>query len=160
MTAEQIKQLADEIKAALEGGLGAKILELTNPAPRRMFMTVAPADLVEALKTCKDQAGLYHLSTITGRDTGDKLEALYHLSREGMTFTVRCRTERASPSLPTVASVYPGATMYEREVHDILGIVIEGNPDQRTLVLPEGWPQGVFPLRKDWQYNREKGAIE
>ncbi|MBI4727766.1 NADH-quinone oxidoreductase subunit C [candidate division TA06 bacterium] len=151
---------AEEIKKILEDGLGSKIKELTTPAPRRMFLWVDKDNLAEACRTAKEEAGFYHISTITARDTGDKLEALYHLAQSGMVLTVRAQTDRQHPLFPTVIPVYPGAVFYEREVHDLMGIGIEGHPDLRPLVLPEDWPSNVFPLRKDWQYNREKGAIE
>ncbi|MDI6739567.1 MAG: NADH-quinone oxidoreductase subunit C [Candidatus Edwardsbacteria bacterium] len=151
---------AEEIKKILEENLAGKIVELTNPAPRRMFLHVAKQHLVEACEALRDKLGFAHLSTITGRDTGDKLEALYHFAQPGMVLTLRAQTERLDPKLPTITGVYPGAAYYEREVHDMVGIVIKGHPDLRPLVLPEGWPAGIYPLRKDWQYNREEGAIK
>lgn len=151
---------ADNIKTTLERALPGKIIELTHPSARVMFLHVAKGDLVAACTVLRDQLGFAHLSTITPRDTGDKLEALYHFAQPGMTLTVRAQTERATPSLPTIIGVYPGATFYEREVHDMVGIAIDGHPDLRPLVLPEGWPDGIHPLRKDWQYNREEGVIK
>jgi NADH-quinone oxidoreductase subunit C len=151
---------AEQIKTTLEQSLPGKIVELTSPFPRRMFLHVAKENLVEACTVLRDKLGFYHLTTITPRDTGDKLEALYHFAQFGMVLTVRAQTERARPTLPTIIGVYPGATFYEREVHDMVGIMIEGHPDLRPLVLPEGWPDGIHPLRKDWQYNREEGVIK
>lgn len=151
---------SEDAKKSIEQRLGAKALDISVKSPRQMFVTVAPENLIEAMKFFKQDLGLYHLSTITGRDTGEKLEALYHLAMEGLELTVRSQTERANPKLPTITPVYPGAVFYEREVHDLVGIDIEGHPDLRPLVLPEDWPQGIYPLRKDWKYNREKGAIE
>jgi membrane-bound hydrogenase subunit beta len=151
----------EEIKKVLEDNLGGKIKELTNPYPRRMVLWVDKADAVEACKVLREKAGFYHLSTITARDAGnDKLEALYHLAQPDMALILRLQTDRSNPVLPTTVSVYPGAIFYEREVHDLVGINYEGHPDMRPLVLPEDWPQGVYPLRKEWKYNREKGAIE
>jgi NADH:ubiquinone oxidoreductase subunit C len=150
----------DEIKKILEENLKGKIKDLTNPYPRRMVLWVDKADAVETCKVLKEKAGFYHLSTITARDTGDKLEALYHFAQPDMALILRLQTERNTPTLSTTISVYPGAIFYEREVHDLVGINYEGHPDMRPLVLPEDWPQGVYPLRKDWKYNREKGAIE
>ena len=151
---------AEDIKRTVEQKLGAKAREVSVQPSGQVTVTVTPDDLIEAMRALKQEAGLYHLSTITCRDTGDKLEALYHLYAEGMEVTVRAQTERAAPKLPTVIPVFPGAVFYEREVHDLVGIDIEGHPDLRPLVLPEDWPQGVYPLRKDWKYNREKGVIE
>ena len=39
----------------------------------------------------------------------------------------------------------------EREIHEILGINFKGHPDMRKLLLPEGWPEGVYPLRRDYK---------
>jgi NADH:ubiquinone oxidoreductase subunit C len=150
----------EEIKKILEENLKGKIKELINPFPRRMTLWVDKADALATCQVLKEKAGFYHLSTITGRDTGDKLEALYHFAQNGMALTLRLQTERNDPKLPTTIAVYPGAVFYEREVHDLVGINFEGHPDMRPLVLPDEWPQGIYPLRKDWHHNREKGVIE
>lgn len=54
-------------------------------------------------------------------------------------------------SFPSIASRIPSAALYEREVQDMFGLVPEGNPDTRPLVLHEHWPKGVHPLRKDFE---------
>ena len=54
------------------------------------------------------------------------------------------------PALPTITSIIPGAILYEREVHELLGVVFSGHPKLSSLVLPEDWPDGVYPLRKEW----------
>jgi NADH-quinone oxidoreductase subunit C len=48
------------------------------------------------------------------------------------------------PSLPSVVELYPTADFQEREVYDFFGIVFEGHPDLRRILMPEdyvGWPQ-------------------
>lgn len=51
---------------------------------------------------------------------------------------------------PSLVALAPAAAWYEREIHDLFGLVPIGHPDLRPLVLHENWPQGLYPLRKDF----------
>jgi membrane-bound hydrogenase subunit beta len=42
---------------------------------------------------------------------------------------------------------------------DLLGIQVEGIPPGRHYPLPEGWPEGQYPLRKDWKGLPGEGVI-
>lgn len=44
----------------------------------------------------------------------------------------------------------PAAGWYEREIRDMFGLIPEGHPDPRRLVMFEDWPDGEYPLRKDF----------
>jgi len=57
---------------------------------------------------------------------------------------------RRDLSYPSVSSVIPAASWAEREAYDLFGICPVGHPDLRPLVLHEHWPEGVYPLRKDY----------
>jgi membrane-bound hydrogenase subunit beta len=54
--------------------------------------------------------------------------------------------------VPDISDIVPSAAIYEREVYELVGIKFEGLQDSSHLLLPEGWPEGVFPLRKDQSY--------
>lgn len=53
------------------------------------------------------------------------------------------------PALPSVAGIWRTANWHERETYDLLGIVFEGHPDLRRILLPEDWDG--HPLRKDYE---------
>jgi NADH-quinone oxidoreductase subunit C len=63
-----------------------------------------------------------------------------------MRLKVRLRGDAAQ--VQTVSDVWPAANWLEREVWDLFGIVFEGHPDPRRLLMPEDWDG--FPLRKDY----------
>ncbi|MDE1863234.1 MAG: NADH-quinone oxidoreductase subunit C [Thaumarchaeota archaeon] len=63
-------------------------------------------------------------------------------------------------SFPSIILHVPGASLYEREIRDMFGLVPAGNPDTRPLVLHEHWPGDAYPLRKDFRLGTKAGRRE
>lgn len=65
---------------------------------------------------------------------------------------------------PSVTNVFPSAHWLEREIKDMLGIEPAGHPDLRRLAVHPDWPEGVYPLRKDFdpesKVSRTEGEME
>jgi membrane-bound hydrogenase subunit beta len=144
---------------SLKTALGDAIVALTNPARRRFFVTVDRAKITAVLTTLRDRLGFTHVSTISGVDAGDAYEILYHLSDAQGNVNVRIRAPKADPHVPSVTPVLPGAIFYERELQDMFGLVVDGIPDPRPLVMPDDWPADNYPLRKDWRFERPAEII-
>ncbi len=141
----------DQIVSKLRDTLGGDVSEVKIPRPRRIFIQVSKKTLKKAIQYLAQEAGFNHISTITGVDTEEQLESIYHLTHDGrIELSLKVQTPKDNPVLPTITDIIPGATLYEREVHELLGITFEGHPDLSPLVLPEGWPQDIYPLRKEW----------
>ncbi len=136
-----------------------KIQEATLAAPRRINVKVEREHLNAVLSYLKGQLGITHLGTISGVDLGDHFEVIYHLSSDAVTVNVRILTPRSDPKIPSVCGVIPGAILYERELQDMFGLVVENIPDPRPLLLADDWPAGEYPLRKDWQFDRPAEVI-
>ncbi len=79
-----------------------------------------------------------------------EIEVVYHLFsyRHRHACVLKTAVPRDSPTMPTVSPVWPTALWQEREIFDLLGVVFEGHPDLRRLLLPEDWVG--HPLRKDF----------
>lgn len=73
---------------------------------------------------------------------------------------LKVRLHGSEAHVATVSDVWPAANWLEREVWDLFGIVFDGHPDPRRLLMPEDW-QG-HPLRKDYpvQIRMKPGASE
>jgi NADH-quinone oxidoreductase subunit C len=142
--------LAEEIVEKLKQETGPEnILEFKIPRPRRIFVTVKPEAFKKAVKYLAKELGFTHISTITALDNREQIEILYHLNDGKTALNLRVKTSRDKPTVPTITDIIPGASVYEREIHDILGIAVEGHPNLKPIILPEGWPEGLYPLRKD-----------
>ncbi len=66
----------------------------------------------------------------------------------GERLIVRTAVNLPNPALPSVYSLWRGANWMEREVYDMFGIVFNGHPDLRRILMPEEF--AAFPLRKDY----------
>jgi Ni,Fe-hydrogenase III large subunit/Ni,Fe-hydrogenase III component G len=64
--------------------------------------------------------------------------------------TLLASADRTRPEVPSITPIVPAASWHEREMRDLLGVEPVGHPDPRTLVLHDGWPAGLHPLRKDF----------
>lgn len=135
------------------------VREISNPTPRRIFAKVEVNRLREMINWLKLEQGFTHLSTISGVDLGQSFEILYHFANDFTCLTVRTEIPRDNPILPSICSLIPGAVLYERELQDMFGITVQDLPDPRPLLLPDDWPAGNYPLRKDWKYERPAEVI-
>jgi formate hydrogenlyase subunit 5 len=90
------------------------------------------------------------VSAITGIDLGANLGVFYHIrTSKGGIITIKTEVPKEKPQIKTISDLIPGAAFHELEVTDLLGVVFEGHPCPGRLVLPDNWPDDVFPLRKD-----------
>jgi NADH-quinone oxidoreductase subunit D len=145
MTSEEALNKA----GALLAPLGS---ETPSPDPLRKDAILPPASLPAAAAALVEQ-GEFYLSAITGMDLGPEagqLEVLYHFCHAGAVVTLRVQTPRQQPEIPTICGSIPHASLYEREVVEMLGVNILGAPDTSHLYLPEDWPANTYPLRKDF----------
>lgn len=82
------------------------------------------------------------------------LEAVYHLystRHKHGPVVIRMRTgDRAEATrLPSLTPVWRSCEFQEREIYDLYGIIFEGHPDLRRLLMWEGFKD--FPMRKDYK---------
>jgi NADH:ubiquinone oxidoreductase subunit C len=113
------------------------------------------ACLQQAVAALVEQGTIYHLSTITGQDTGDAIELLYHFW-DGSGLTLRTALPREQTTIATLTGVIPGAAFYEREVAEMLHVTFEGHPGPKGLLLPDDWG-GESPLRREFSLSPDEG---
>ncbi|MDR0843210.1 MAG: NADH-quinone oxidoreductase subunit C [Acidobacteriota bacterium] len=118
---------------------------------RRIWAEVESSNFFEVFDYLVKKLDFPVLCLITGLDSGENLEFIYHLAkRDGTMFNLKTFVPKTNPVQKTVTGDFPGAELYERELVDVLGAVIEGLPPGNRYPLPDDWPEGQYPLRKDW----------
>lgn len=124
---------------------------------RRIFADVPFEKFREIMDFSSSKLEFKQLCTITGLDDGDNLSFLYHFSRaDGIMLNIKYSVPKSNPILKTVTDIYPSAHIYERELEDLLGAKVEGLPEGKRYPLPDDWPKGQYPLRKDWTIDQLK----
>jgi len=118
---------------------------------RRIFLETDSRIFWQVLDYAIKQLKFDDLCTITGLDDGDKLSFIYHLDeKEGIVLSIKMSAPKDNPVIKTITSYFPSADAYERELIDLLGAKVEGLPSGNRYPLTDDWPQGQYPLRKDW----------
>jgi len=140
----------------------ADIAELEERFPEAVeplgggVLQVETAHLLEVAKYMREDPDLAfdYLSSITGVDRiGEgRFEVVYHLysmRREAGPLVLKVFVPREEPVVPSLAAIWSGANVQEREVYDLMGIRFSGHPNLKRILLWEGYDK--HPLRKDFQ---------
>lgn len=112
---------------------------------RSTFIDVPRSRFMEALEKLK-RRGLTRISSITGYDSGNGFEVIYHFDSGGHLVNIKVKLPAAKPSIGTITKHFPGAELFERELMEMLGVKVEGHPNPEKLFLCEDSPK--CPLRK------------
>ena len=120
---------------------------------------VEPGKVKEIMHMLK-RLGIDLFLSLTAVDepNANVIKILYHLTsiaNPRLVVVVETSTPRDKLVVQSIADIYPAAQIQEREEHEMLGVVFEGNPDLRRLLLPPDWPKDTYPLRKDFKVVEE-----
>jgi len=145
---------APEIVGLLKEKFGEAIGEAKLEGIPDPFVQISPGRLLEVCTFLRDDERLKFdsLMCLSGMDyTGGKLGVVYHLDsmKVGHKITLKVQLTTEDPHVQTVSPVWHCADWHEREAFDMFGIVFDGHPDLRRILMPDDW--AGYPLRKDFQ---------
>jgi NADH-quinone oxidoreductase subunit C len=123
----------------------------------RARILVAPAFVRTALEHMRGK-GYAFLASVHGLDyfpeeprLGVDYELLDMTAVDRLTLKVRVPTD--APTVPSVVDMFPTAEFQEREIYDMFGVLFDGHPDPRRILMPEDY-EG-FPQRRDFPLGGE-----
>jgi len=121
-------------------------------AARRIEGSVDSDRLHSLAAAMWNRAGFQHLSAISCVDwiNDGEFELVYHFwsYRDSCLLSVKTRISRETASMVTVSDIWQPALFFERDIHEMYGVVFEGNPDLEKYILSD-W-DGPPPMRKDF----------
>ena len=124
---------------------------MSRSGRNRIRIKTIPDRLHDAITISQAVLGFDRLITISTIDSGETFELLYHLiGPHRLIISLAIDIPRNQPVTHTVSDLLPPAGIYERQIHDLFGIVFEGHPALKKVILNEDWPDNEYPLRKDW----------
>ena len=153
------QEIADLLQAAAGAGFeSARCTEwaegVKGRKSKQVWLRIAREALVPTLERLV-QIHFPHVAVIAFTDVGQAVELMYHfyiywgVPHEEILVTLTVSLPKTDLKVPTITGIIPGALTSEREKQEMLGIEVVGIPDGRRLFLPEDFPLGVYPWRKD-----------
>jgi NADH-quinone oxidoreductase subunit C len=145
----------DAIVTALKAKFGEGAFTTSEFRDNRRVV-VKPVQLFEILKCLKQEHGFDMLFEMTAADylkypnATDRFGVVYGLLNMNTGERVFIKTWLNEPelTLPSAFPIWKGADWLEREIYDMYGIVFEGHPDLRRILMPDAFTS--YPLRKDY----------
>lgn len=131
----------------------AEVVPGSVAAADKVTVVVRSKSLYQVAEFLKNTLGLDfdYLNDLTAVDYLDYFEVVYHLTslkhNHSLVLKTRCY-EREKPIVSSVVSLWRAADFQEREVYDLMGIIFEGHPNLKRLLLWEGF--AGHPLRRDY----------
>jgi NADH-quinone oxidoreductase subunit C len=148
------------IAQRVRDGVSAEAVTGTHFLRGEATLEVAPAAVRDALAYLRDEddepwPGLMSLHGCDYLPDEPRLGVHYQLlsMERADRLNVKTRVGVEDARLPSVIDLYPTADYQEREVYDMFGVVFEGHPDLRRILMPEDYVG--FPQRRDFPMGGE-----
>ncbi|HEY4684325.1 MAG TPA: NADH-quinone oxidoreductase subunit C [Candidatus Acidoferrales bacterium] len=140
-------ELLKRLRERFADAIGEAILDR-----KQAIIKVSSAPLLEICRYLRDDEKFDFLTDLTALDWPKRerrFDVVYNLYSFPKNERLRLKAEVAvSQKIASVASVWGAANWLERECFDMFGIVFDGHPHLKRILLPDEW-QG-HPLRKDY----------
>ncbi len=146
---ERLNQLREKFDSA--------IVRADLPSDRQLFVWVQPAAVKEMCRYIFRDLDARYVISIGADDRpfsgGFVVAHNFAFDKDHVLCSVLAQLPGDKPSIESISGVVPAANWAEREMRDLVGIECMGHPYPKRLVLPDGWPEDVHPLRKDVPWN-------
>ena len=140
-------------------------LEAASPREKRVWTAFQePKAFETVLRYVSDTLGFHKGKHIVGTDEGENIGLSYILAKDDdVLLVLRERVPKSAPLVRSQGELYPSLVLHERELVDLFGVQVSGLPEGPRYPLPDCWPEGEYPLRKEWNpayFNKQTATYE
>jgi NADH-quinone oxidoreductase subunit C len=143
--------LDNELVQRLKARFGDAIREATLDR-KQAIVLVAREKLREVSRYCRDDEKFDYLVDLTAVDwpkRAERFDIVLNLYSFPKNERLRLKSYAGERDpVPSVVEIWPAANWLERECYDMFGVIFEGHPDLKRILMPDEW-EG-HPLRKDY----------
>lgn len=150
--------IAREMFEKFRARFGPLIQRADLPADNRLFVYVDRSAVKHVCQHIFRELDARYVASIGADDrpfSGNFLVAHnFAFDRDHLLCSVLSYLPADDPKIESISGIVPAASWAEREMRDLVGIEPVGHRYLKRLVLPDGWPEGKHPLRKDVPWNQ------
>ena len=140
-----------EIEKEIHKKFDDKIIKWFEHNENRIYVDIDPKNLVEfARYIFEDLQARFIIASAVDTPRGG-VEVLYHFDfyQLPQVFSLRVFLKKPECEVESLTSVISGTQWIEREIAELMGIKVKNHPNLIHLLLPDDWPEGSYPLRRD-----------
>lgn len=142
------------LKQKIEENLSSYIEKIELLNKNEIHIVIDNKNITEAISKLHLDVGLELVSMFANdeRELKNGSFAIYYIfaHSESDSFVQIKTLVNEDGNFPSISGVIHVAAAYEREIHDLFGLTAIGHSDLKRLVFHGNWPEGYFPLRKDY----------
>jgi Ni,Fe-hydrogenase III large subunit/Ni,Fe-hydrogenase III component G len=146
-----------QIIETLKSQFDNQIVKAAEQVPNQVFVKIVPEALIPVIRFLNETYSprfLINAATDVVQQDGEYMVSyIFSFDSEKIFLCIQVAVDAAEPSIDSITPIIAGANWSERESRDLVGINLRNHPDPRRLVLADDWPDGVYPLRKDFPYD-------
>lgn len=142
----------EEVVKRIKEEFGGKIKRFHDKSAARIYIDIEKEDLADFVRLIfKDMGARFNIASAS--DHPEEIEIMYHFNfdRAGLIVTLTIYAPKSKCEVESIFPIMKGAEWIEREIHELFGVKFKNHPDMKPLLLPDDWPRGKYPLRKDYK---------
>ena len=136
-----------------------------SPRQKRIFSDNLTREQFDLLwRFARDTQHFTKMDHVVGTDDGDDLGFIYIMENdENIILALHEQAPKSDPVIQALTPEFPSLEWHERELKDLFGAEVVGLPEGVHYPLPDNWPAGQYPMRKEWdpdRFNRDTMTYE